>query len=350
MKEKGRQHPLVKTQYFNEEIDAVGGMFNAGRMALMVSDEPYAQGSRRHESPGLAAAAGSGPASGTVNAGRMALMSSDSLSTKDTKEEQRQDFNAKDAKNAKGENFVGGPAPDDGSRRLMSPGSTTAAAGSGAATGVYAFLIDVAGMDEVALNMDGIGNAGRDATTLSIVEIDLSTLSTLQAPTYRVVRREAWTGINHLTVFGKLQALAEQWRPQHIVVDATGVGEGLWAMLDKAFRTRVIPVKFSQQEKSEIGWRFLSIIETGRFRDCAPSETVRMQYAMCRSEILPGPAKTLRWGVPDGTRGPDGELVHDDFVVADSLVAKLDELEWQVHSETLVIQGRDPLEEMSRIR
>jgi hypothetical protein len=168
-------------------------------------------------------------------------------------------------------------------------------------------------------------------------------------------------------VFGKLKALAETWRPQHIVIDATGVGEGLWAMLDKAFRTRVIPVKFTQQEKSEIGWRFLSIIETGRFRSGErasseprpiPSqegrknidETVRIQYSLCQSEILPGPAKTLRWGVPDGTRGPDGELVHDDHVVADSLVAKLDELEWHVHSPTLVVHAKDPLEEMSRFR
>ena len=55
-----------------------------------------------------------------------------------------------------------------------------------------------------------------------------------QAPTYRVVQRMQWTGLNHLTVFGKLKALADQWRPQHIVIDATGVGEGLWAMLDKA--------------------------------------------------------------------------------------------------------------------
>ena len=105
--------------------------------------------------------------------------------------------------------------------------------------------------------------------------------------------------------------------PQHIVIDATGVGEGLWAMLDRAFPTRVIPVKFTAQEKSEIGWRFLSIIETGRFIDPAPTDEVRLQYSRCISEILPGPGKHLRWGVPDGSRGPDGELIHDDYILAD---------------------------------
>ncbi len=211
----------------------------------------------------------------------------------------------------------------------------------------YAFLLDVAGQDETLLSSQELGNPGRDSTTLSIVALDLSTLETLQSPTYRVVHRQSWTGITHLQVFGQLKSLVEAWRPQHIVIDATGVGEGLWALLDKAFPTRLIPVKFTQQEKSTIGWRFLAVIETGRFRDCAPTDEVRLQYEACRSEILPGPAKTLRWGVPDGTRASEGQLIHDDYVVADSLVSKLDELEWRLHSETFVIRARDPLDDMS---
>ena len=38
--EKGRQHPLVKTQYFNEEIDVQAGMFNEMRMGMMLGDRP----------------------------------------------------------------------------------------------------------------------------------------------------------------------------------------------------------------------------------------------------------------------------------------------------------------------
>jgi len=260
--EKGRQHPLVKTQYFCEEIDAQVGMFNAGRLALMHGDQP------RQESP---------------IEGRL-----------------------------------------------------------------YAFLVDVAGMDEAMLNLDGMGNPGRDSTTLSIVEIDMSTLETLQKPTYRVIQRQAWQGLNHLSVFGKIKAYGEQWRPQHFVIDATGVGEGLWALLDKAFPTRVLPIKFTQQTKSEIGYGYLAIIETGRFRDCDPSDEVRVQYSKCQSEILPGPAHTMRWGVKDGTRAPDGQLVHDDFVLADSLTAALDALEWSLSFETTVINYPDPLESMDK--
>jgi hypothetical protein len=214
-----------------------------------------------------------------------------------------------------------------------------------------AFLLDVAGMDESKLNLasgDGLGNPGRDSTALTIVRIDLSTLPDLGHPTYHVVARHSWIGENHLAVFGKLKSLAETWQPQHIVIDATGVGEGLWALLDRAFPSRVIPVKFSQPEKSELGWRFISIIETGRFRDHCHTDEVRLQYSKCISEILPGPTKAIRWGVPDGTRGPDGELIHDDFILADALTAKLDTLEWHLSTPPLIVYARDPLQNMDR--
>jgi hypothetical protein len=218
------------------------------------------------------------------------------------------------------------------------------------------FLLDVAGMDETSASLSIAGSAmgrvgegsnpGRDSTALSIVGIDLSTLEALGHPTYHVVARHSWIGENHLAVFGRLKSLAETWHPQHIVIDATGVGEGLWALMDRAFPARVIPVKFTQPEKSEIGWRFLSIIETGRFRDHVHTDEVRFQYSRCICEILPGPQKTLRWGVPDGTRGPDGELIHDDFILADSLTARLDQLEWHLSTTSLIVPARDPLLDM----
>jgi hypothetical protein len=42
--------------------------------------------------------------------------------------------------------------------------------------------------------------------------------------------------------------------------------------------------------------------------------------------------------------------VHDDFVLADSLVAKLDELHWSVRFEPYIIRPRDPLDDISHFR
>ena len=57
----------------------------------------------------------------------------------------------------------------------------------------------------------------------------------------------------------------------------------------------------------------------------------------------------MRWGVPEGFRETQsGDLVHDDLLISAALCSLLDGLEWSVAGEVVVIQGVDPLEEMSR--
>jgi len=271
----GRDHPLVRTQYFCENIEARSSLFTPAHRLLMRPDQPT-------------------------------------------------------------------PSPLRGEGR-----------GDGRSDTPTAFLLDVAGQEESQTSSNTLGeafeldsNRPRDAVTLRIVEIDLSSLESLQAPTYRVVHTQQWTGQNHLVVFGQLKSLAESMHPEYIVIDATGVGEGLWAMLDKAFPTRVIPVKFTQLVKSELAYGFLAIINTGRFRDCVPSPETDRQYAACEAEILPGPGKHMRWGVPDGRRDENGLLIHDDIPVTDSLTSILDKLDWSVRTAPLIAPVEDPLKSM----
>jgi hypothetical protein len=181
---------------------------------------------------------------------------------------------------------------------------------------------------------------------MDIIEIDTSNLSVAQKPTYHIVRRFEWQGVNHADIFTALCAIVDTWFAQYIVLDATGVGEGLWGMSAKRYPTRTMPFKFTQQSKSEMGYSLLGIVDTGRLRDHCHTETVREQYAHCRSEILVGPNKTMRWGVKDGTRGMGGQLIHDDYIMADALVTQLDAMDWFVPMETTIIDSPDVLKEM----
>jgi hypothetical protein len=186
---------------------------------------------------------------------------------------------------------------------------------------------------------------------LKIVEIDSCTLPVLGKPTYQVVFRRLWTGEKHVTVFGALRAFSLTWKPMRIVIDATGVGEGLWSLLDNAFGSdTVLPVKFTPQVKSQLGYGFLGIIESGRYREYHPfDETLRLQLDKCRSEIVSGPAKLMRWSVPDGTRDTaTGLIVHDDDLMTGALCTILDSLEWFTPLPTVIIPGIDPLPEMDR--
>jgi hypothetical protein len=285
----GRQNPMIRTQYFSEEIDAEGGMFPAARRLLMQAQQARS------------------------------------------------------------------PAP--------------------AAGGVYCLLLDVAGEDESAsvasasvagasvagasmagVKADTLRNPGRDSTALTIVEVDLSTLAdpVLKAPTYRVVYRQTWTGVKHAALYSQVKTLAETWKARHIVIDATGVGAGLSSFLAKAFgEPRVLPFVFSQKSKSDLGWSFLGIIDSGRFKDYTTADVERQQFEQqldfCAYEVLEGPGKIMRWGVPDGTRDPaTGELVHDDLVLSAALAAVLDGQPWASSAPAVEVKARDPLTDMSK--
>jgi hypothetical protein len=233
-------------------------------------------------------------------------------------------------------------------------------------SGLYALLVDVAGQDE---NAPAPGeeagarpsprawgwqaNPKRDATALTVVEIDLSGLldAGMQAPIYRVVDRRLWVGVAQAQLYGQLRALFEHWHALYLVVDATGIGAGLASFLDKALPGKVIPFIFSSSSKSKLGWDFLSIIETGRFLDWkAPRDGTQdersefwRQAGLCELKIFPGPEHRISWGVPDGTRDPvTGELVHDDLLLSAALVAQLESLDWGIGASE-VIDGQDPL-------
>ena len=265
----GRNHPMIRTQFYSQEIDSEGGMFNASRLALMNGTHPP----------------------------------------------------------------------------QVSPQPNT----------LYAFLLDVAGEDEgVTADTGELAHAGRDSTALTIVQIDLSSLQdeVIHAPRYLVVNRQLWTGVKHTSLYGQLNGLVDLWQPRYIVADATGVGAGLVSFLTKAWPDKVIPFVFTSKSKSDLGWAFLAIVETGRYKepvadpwDFYYGEFIR-QCEHVQTEILEGPGKIMRWSVPDGTRDErTGELLHDDLVISAALTTQLDLLPWGT-AESEVIPPVDPLSMM----
>jgi len=271
----GRHHPMVRTQFYCEEIDSEGGMFPAGRRQRM-------QGSH---------SASASPVGGRI----------------------------------------------------------------------YALLLDVAGEDESAEQSgdpteSALRSPGRDATALTVVEVDLSSLADplLRAPLYRCVHRRQWIGVRHTDLYAELVSLAETWQARWLVVDATGVGAGLAAFLRRALPGRVLPFQFNAASKSKLGWDFLSLVDSGRWKEPASIPTgldalFQRQLQYCQYQIAPGPDKRMRWGVPDGARDPaNGEKVHDDLLLSAALCALLDGQSWGGTNPALVVQARDPLKDLDR--
>jgi hypothetical protein len=168
-----------------------------------------------------------------------------------------------------------------------------------------------------------------------------------------VVKRYNWIGEKHTNIYQQIKYIVEEWEAQYLVIDSTGVGQGLASFLEKSYPGRVIPYLFTSKSKSDLGWGFLAVIETGRFKEMVNSQTQFWnQVKHCGSEVLSGPgqdSQMMRWGVPDGTRDElTGDLVHDDELIGSGLCSVFDGLEWAISSSPIVIDRVDPLTEMDK--
>jgi len=252
--------------------------------------------------------------------------------------------------------------------------------------GLYVFCLDVAGSDENTVGAQGLrpGQTAadvRDKTALTIFELILPTENSIlpgdNLPTFNIVHRRSWSGASQVSLFRQIYALIDLWKPHRLVIDATGVGEGLSSFLSKSYPNQVIPFKFSQSSKSDLGWRLLSAIETGRFKDFIQLTVAGMghpggdpgitrrnlgdipttdqtflqqqfykQLSLCALELIPGPGKIIRWNVPESSRDSAGELIHDDLLLSAALVAALFDEKGLGAAQSAVIEAYDPLSEM----
>lgn len=198
----------------------------------------------------------------------------------------------------------------------------------------YAFLVDVAGEDEErtgSIHHAASETQRRDSTVLTIVEIGASAIApapgTTPLPIYRVIDRQTWIGANHTALAATIVDLARRvWRPARVVVDATGIGHGLSAMLRAALGEQaVLPFVFNATTKSDLGWKFIAAIETGRYQEYADDQAqdTRLfwqQVAACAFTVQSGPGKLMHWSVPSPT-------LHDDLLLSAALCAALDEID-----------------------
>jgi hypothetical protein len=211
----------------------------------------------------------------------------------------------------------------------------------------YAFLLDVGG-EQIADPLQAVRE--HDATALVIVEVEADRR---ELPVYRVVHLVCWSGTGQLALREELVALAQRWKPRKVVVDATGLGQGLAAALEYDLRGRVLRFTFTASSKNRVGWGFRAMVDAGRFRLPRAGgmlvERLREQMARCKAEVGSGPEVPVQWSVPEGAISEDGSALHDDLLMAAALCTQLDAEPWLARSETVVIHSRDPLREMDRL-
>jgi hypothetical protein len=160
----------------------------------------------------------------------------------------------------------------------------------------------------------------QDSSVITIGELDFSCgEALLKQPLIRIVEHYRFTGEPHPRLYSRMvDLLRNLWDCKRVAVDATGIGQPVASFLRQALGGRVLPVVFSPQFKSKMGFDLLAAINSGRLKMYAPDGSPEYQQfwrEMERAKSHYRPSQTMDFYV-DPSRG------HDDFLMSLALLVQ----------------------------
>ena len=161
----------------------------------------------------------------------------------------------------------------------------------------------------------------RDSTVVTIGELDFTNCTELMPePTIRIVEHYWWTGQSHASLFPRLvDVLRDLWRCRRVVVDASGLGQGIASFLEKTLGKGVAaPFVFTAQSKSRLAFDLLAGVNSGRVKVYAADGSPEFQEFCKQTEQATGRLRanrTMNFYV-------ESRQGHDDFLMSLALLVK----------------------------
>lgn len=185
--------------------------------------------------------------------------------------------------------------------------------------------IDIAGQSEEAEDAALRSLKPRqDSTVVTIGELDYSVCdSIIKQPRLLILEHYWWTGKPHASLYPQLlDVMKNIWGCSRVVVDNTGVGQGVASFLERSLgKNTVVAFQFTQSSKSKLGFGLLAAINAGRVKMYAADSSPEYQefwQEMERARSFYRPNQTMNFFV-DPAEG------HDDFLMSLALAVEATE-------------------------
>ena len=264
----GRDHPLIRTQYYLEPLGAGGGFFSEEQCLLLRGTHPRERAPLAHAGP----AGGAGGAAGAAGAAK---------------------------RGARGGYYVAGVDVAGAAESPIAPGGRAA---------------QDAALREV--------QPRKDSTVIGIGRVTPAADGAL--PRVEIVDLYWWTGRPlHEQCDQLIHLLRDVWRCARVAVDASGLGADLAARVQRACAPGVVEqVVFSAQTKSRLAYHLVSHVSAGRLQmwgeegeeESRSPEAAEIWKEVALARPVMGSGGLLGFHVPP-------HQGHDDFVTMLALLS-----------------------------
>jgi hypothetical protein len=211
--------------------------------------------------------------------------------------------------------------------------------------GYFVAGLDVGGEERARPGDEVKGISKRDSTVLTIGRVRYNEFD---LPAIEIVHHEWWTGMKYLDQYAATAELMERWNIRKLVIDKTGLGDGLSSLLLERFGDeRIAPYQFTRPSKSRLTFQFLGMINSGRLKiyesEDAPSpifEECWKQLSLARYQVPSEGLMNMYCDMKDNT--------HDDFLMSIALCAEAVREFYQPVQESSIVQPRKYYDQESR--
>jgi len=121
----------------------------------------------------------------------------------------------------------------------------------------------------------------RDNASIVIMAIPLKATDK-----WRLLKKESYHGVNFQYQANRIKEICDSHNVKHIGIDITGIGYGVFEMVEKFFR-RATPINYSIQTKTELVLKALDVVENDRFEYSAGDKEVTQAFMMISKTSTP---------------------------------------------------------------
>lgn len=175
--------------------------------------------------------------------------------------------------------------------------------------GFYVAGLDIAGEQRPRV---GLPASKHDSTVMTIARV---TINELGLPEIRIIHHYEWTGMKYTDQYAAMKRLVREWGLRRLVVDKTGLGEGLASMLTDRFGADLIrSFHFTRASKSQLTFHLLNLVNAGRVSLYRQEGASHASYSQCWHQL-----RHARYEVP--SEGMMNMYVaesegHDDYLMS----------------------------------
>jgi hypothetical protein len=202
--------------------------------------------------------------------------------------------------------------------------------------GYYIAGLDIGGEERCKRGEEAQGNVKRDSTILTIGRVYYNELD---LPKIEVVHQCWWTGMRYLDQYAAISEFMQRWNIRKVVIDKTGLGDGLSSLLlERCGAERIGVYQFTRPSKSKLTFQFLGMVNSGRIRMYSPQEAPTAIYEECWKQL-----RLARYSIPgEGLMSMycHASESHDDFLISLALCCEAVREFYTPVQESLIVRPR----------